>query len=111
MEDHLKEFLELVKVHRFEELYSKDITAENYFSFPLRSIVEAEKRLLSPEEPSVAYLSMEYGLGTSIYNSFISTKPISESNILPKQNIFSNMRIKDYYFTFKVDHRIMELPI
>ena len=111
MEDYLKEFLDLVKVHRFEELYSKDITAEKFFGFPIKSIVDAEKRLLSPEEPSVAYLSMEYGLGTSIYNSFLSTKPVSESNILPKQNIFSNMRIKDYYFTFKVDHRIMELPI
>jgi len=111
MEDHLKEFLELVKVHRFEELYSKDITAEKFFGFPIQSIVAAEKRLRSPEEASVAYLSMEYGLGTSVYNSFISEKPISESNILPKQNIFSNMRIRDYYFTFKMDHMIMELPI
>ncbi|MDD5073457.1 MAG: alpha-glucan family phosphorylase [Candidatus Omnitrophica bacterium] len=111
MENYLKQFLDLVKVHRFEELYSKDITAENYFGFPLRSIVEAEKRLLSAEEPSVAYFSMEYGLGTSIYNTFIPAKPVSESNILPRQNIFSNMRIRDYYFSFKVDHRIMDLPI
>lgn len=111
MEDHLKEFLELVRVHRFEELYSKDITAEKFFGFPLQSIVAAEKRLRSPEEASVAYLSMEYGLGTSIYNSFIPVKPVSESNILPRQNIFSNMRIRDYYFTFKMDHMIMELPI
>lgn len=111
MKDYLKEFLDLVNVHRFEELYSKDITAEKFFGFSIKSIVDSEKRLLSPEEPSVAYFSMEYGLGTSIYNSFLSAKPVSESNILPKQNIFSNMRIKDYYFTFKVDHRIMELPI
>ena len=111
MENYLKEFLELVKVHRFEELYSKDITADSYFGFPLRSIVEAERRLLSAEEPSVAYLSMEYGLGTSIYNTFTSAKPVSESNILPRQNIFSNMRIRDYYFTFRIDHRIMDLPI
>ena len=111
MEDHLKEFLDLVKVHRFEELYSKDITAEKFFGFPLQSIIAAEKRLLSPEEPSVAYLSMEYGLGTSIYNTFTSAKPISESNMLPKQNIFSNMRIRDYYFSFRVDNRIMDLPI
>ena len=111
MEDTLKEFLSLVKVSRFEEKYSKDIIGELYFGFPLKSIVQAEKRLSSPEEQSVGYFSMEYGLATSVYNSFRSSSPVSESNILPKQNIFSNMRIRDYYFQFKIDQRIMDLPI
>ncbi|MFA5165477.1 MAG: alpha-glucan family phosphorylase [Candidatus Omnitrophota bacterium] len=111
MEDTLKEFLSLVKVSRFEEKYSKDITDGLYFGFPLKSIVQAEKRLSSPEEQSVGYFSMEYGLATSVYNSFISSSPVSESNILPKQNIFSNMRIRDYYFQFKIEQRIMDLPI
>lgn len=111
MEDNLKGFLSLVKVRQFGEKYSKDITSGSYFGFPLESIVQAEKRLSAADEPSVGYFSMEYGLGTSVYNSFQSAAPTSESNMLPKQNIFSNMRIRDYYFQFKIDPRMMDLPL
>lgn len=111
MEDCLKEFQTLVKVHHFAEGYAQDIISESFFGFPLQTIVEAEKKLTSKETPSVAYFSMEYGLATSFYNCFHSNKPISESNNLPKQNIFSNMRIRDYYFGFQIDNKIIDLPI
>jgi starch phosphorylase len=111
MEDNLKTFLSLVKVNRFEEKYSKDITPDTYFGFPLESIIQAEKRLVSREEPSVGYFSMEYGLGTSIYNSYKSSSPLPEPNTLPRQNIFSNMRIRDYYFQFSIGEHMIDLPI
>ncbi len=111
MEDYLKEFQTLVKVHHFEEGYAQNITSDSFFGLPLQPIAESEKRLFSKEIPSIAYFSMEYGLATSIYNSFRSNKTISELNRLPKQNIFSNMRISDYYFGFRVNHKIMDLPI
>ena len=111
MEDYLKQFQTLVKVHHFEEGYAQNITSESFFGLPLQSILETENKLLSKETPSVAYFSMEYGLATSFYNCFQSNKPISQSNILPKQNIFSNMRIRDYYFGFQIDNKIIDLPI
>lgn len=111
MENSLKEFLDLVKIYQFESRYAQDITAKSYFGSPLKTIIEAERRLLSKETPSVAYFSMEYGLATSFYNCFTSNKPPSDLNNLPEQDVFSNMRIRDYYFDFKVDHRIMDLPI
>ncbi len=111
MEDYLKEFQTLVKVDHFAESYAQDITSESFFGFPLRTIVEAENKLLSSKSPSVAYFSMEYGLATSFYNCFNSNKPVSELNKLPKQNIFSNMRISDYYFGFQIDNKIIDLPI
>ncbi len=111
MEDYLKEFHTLVKVHRFAEGYAQDITSGSFFGFPLQTVVETERKLLAKETPSVAYFSMEYGLATSFYNSFHSDKPVSESNNLPKQNIFSNMRIRDYYFGFQIDSKIIDLPI
>lgn len=111
MADYLEEFKTFVKPYQFGERYSQDITSDSYFGFPIEPILAAEKKLLSKEIPSVAYFSMEYGLATSFYNSFQSQKPISESNKLDEQAIFSNMRIKDYYFHFQIDHRIMDLPI
>ncbi len=111
MEDYLKEFQTLVKVNKFEERYAQEIIPESFFGFPLQTIVEAERKLLSQEVPSVAYFSMEYGLATSFYNSFQSAKPVSEFNMLPKQNIFSNMRIRDYYVPFHIENRIIDLPI
>lgn len=111
MEGHLEEFKTLVKPYQFEERCSQDITSNSYFGLPLEPIVAAEKKLLSKDTPSVAYFSMEYGLATSFYNSFQSNKPVPESNRLAEQEIFSNMRIKDYYFHFRVDHRTIDLPI
>ncbi|MFH0772637.1 MAG: alpha-glucan family phosphorylase [Candidatus Omnitrophota bacterium] len=109
--DCLEEFHARVKVHNFKEGFAEDITSDSFFGFPLRSIVEAEKKLISKESSSVAYFSMEYGLATSFYNCFNSKRPISNYNNLTHQDIFSNMRIRDYYFSFSVDHRIIDLPI
>jgi len=111
MEDYLKEFRSFSKVHQFEERYAQDITPESFFGFPIESIVEAEKKLFSKEVPSVAYFSMEYGLATSFYNSFQSSKIVNRLNELPSQEIFSNMRIRDYYFSFRLNHDIIDLPL
>lgn len=111
MADLLKEFLSLVKIIRFDERYCQDITSDSFFGFPIEGIVEAEKKLLSKKVASFAYFSMEYGLATSFYNPFKSIKYPSLPNFLPRQNIFSNMRIRDYYFPFKLGQRIIDLPI
>ncbi len=66
----LQEFLSLVKIDKFEERYSKDIADGKYFGMPLKAIVDGEKRLLSQQERSIAYFSMEYGLASSFYNQF-----------------------------------------
>jgi hypothetical protein len=44
MEDYLKEFQTLVKVHNFAEGYARDITSESFFGLPLGTIVEAENK-------------------------------------------------------------------
>ena len=110
MPNNLEEFLSLVSVDQLQERYSQDINADSYFGFPLENILSAEKNLRDPKNKSVAYISMEYGLATSFYNTFKSHDGISEKNRVIDHTIFSNMRIEDYLFDFKVD-KILDLPI
>lgn len=106
----LKEFLSLVDVENFETVYSKDITEGKYFGFPLKMILESEKRLRDESEGCIAYFSMEYGLATSFYNSFSSNRKITENNKLHENEVFSNSRVSDFFFTLKLD-KILDLPI
>ncbi len=106
----LEEFRSLVPVEQFEGVYDRDITGESFFGFPLRSIVEAERRLLATDVRSVAYFSMEYGLATSFYRPFESVRPISGANFFNRHYAFSNMRTIDYYLSIHVDKRL-DLPI
>ena len=53
---------------------------------------------------------MEYGLATSFYNKFITSRPIDSNNKLPENEVFSNFRLADYFFDLHVDN-IIDLPI
>jgi len=106
----LTEFLSLVQVDGFEDIFSNDITNEKFFGMPLEPIVTAEKRLRDETVNSLAYFSMEYGLATSFYNKPTTTKPIHNNNKSQETEVFSNFRLADYFFTLKTDS-IIDLPL
>ncbi|RJP29132.1 MAG: alpha-glucan family phosphorylase [Candidatus Omnitrophota bacterium] len=106
----LSEFLSLVNVDNFEDVYSKDITDDVYFGMPLESIIECEKRLRSQDSRCIAYFSMEYGLASSFYNRFSINRPIDIKNKSQENEVFSNFRLGDYFFTLKVGD-IIDMPI
>ncbi|TAN63288.1 hypothetical protein EPN16_00005, partial [bacterium] len=106
----VSEFLSLVDVENYDTIYHKDIAGDKYFGMPLSGIVEAEKRLRAASEKAIAYFSMEYGLATSFYNKFSSVRPLSVNNKNQEQEVFSNFRLADYFFTLDVNN-IIDLPI
>ena len=106
----ISEFLGLVQVEGYEGTYDKDITGEQYFGMPIKGIVESERRLRSKNERSIAYFCMEYGLGSSVYNKFITNRDVDSSNRRQEQEVFSNFRLADYFFTLKTDG-LIDLPI
>jgi glycogen phosphorylase len=106
----VEEFYSLVQVDDYDGHYAKDIKDDGYFGMPLKSIVEAEKRLRSSEERGIAYFSMEYGLATSCYNKLSSQLPLNSSNKLPENAVFSNFRVADYFFALHQEN-IIDLPI
>lgn len=97
-------------IEQFDKNYKDDITPESYFGFPIKPIFEAEERLLDPQTKSVAYLSMEYGLAPSIYNSFQLKKPMSDKNKFFKHEVFSNYWLSDYVFKINID-KMLDIPI
>jgi len=109
-ENLLNEFYSLVQIDDSSGNYAKDIKDNSYFGLPLKSIVEAEKRLRLAESRGIAYFSMEYGLATSCYNKLSSQLPINPKNMLPENAVFSNFRVADYFFALHQDH-IIDLPI
>ncbi|OGX53857.1 MAG: hypothetical protein A2321_00670 [Omnitrophica WOR_2 bacterium RIFOXYB2_FULL_45_11] len=104
------EFLSLVDVENYDDIYSKDISGGRYFGQPVSCIIEGEKRLRQKAERPIAYFSMEYGLATSFYNKFSAARPVSANNRNQEQEVFSNYRLADYFFGVKID-RLMDLPI
>lgn len=111
MQDMIEnELLSLVDIDGFSEKYSKDISADKFFGFPLKHIISCEKKLKSSQIPSLAYLSMEYGLGSSIYNVFTPSESLNPVNKISENEVFSNYRLADYLFTLKINE-IMDLPI
>jgi glycogen phosphorylase len=104
------EFYSLVQVDDQDGHYAKDIKDNGYFGMPLKSIVDAEKRLRYPGQRGIAYFSMEYGLATSCYNKLSSQSPLNVSNKLPENAVFSNFRVADYFFALHQDN-IIDLPI
>ncbi|MDD5045211.1 MAG: hypothetical protein PHG51_06720, partial [Candidatus Omnitrophica bacterium] len=106
----ITEFLSLVDVENFENIYNKDIIDDKYFGSPLEAIVGSEKRLRSKDERCLAYFSMEYGLASSFYNKFISSRGLDLKNKTQEHEVFSNNRLADYFFTLKTD-TIIDLPI
>jgi starch phosphorylase len=105
----LESFLSFVKIENFEK-YSGDITAENFFGFPLEPILKAEEKLLSKKEGSVAYFSMEYGLSSNTYHVFEKKSATGAKNFSTDHHVFSNFRAMDYYVALSADHRL-DLPI
>lgn len=106
----VSEFLSLIKVDDFKEAYSKDIVDGKYFGMPLAPIISCEKRLISKDEPGIAYFSMEYGLATSFYNKFTTNRAVEQGNKAPENEVFSNFKLADYFFTLYTDN-IIDLPI
>lgn len=87
-----------------------DISDKEFFGFPIEPITKAEQNLKSMETRSVAYLSMEFGLAPSIYNTLKSKNPIHELNRIKKHEIFSNLKDMDYYHSFLFEE-LLDLPI
>ncbi|MFA6357960.1 MAG: alpha-glucan family phosphorylase [Candidatus Omnitrophota bacterium] len=104
------EFYSLVDVDDRDGNYILDIKNDSYFGMPLKSIVNAEKRLRSTAKGGIAYFSMEYGLATSCYNKLSSQLPLNSKNKLPENAVFSNFRVADYFFALHQDN-IIDLPI
>jgi len=98
------------QIENFDGQYSRDINESTYFSFPIAPILEAEARLARPDEKSIAYFSMEYGLAPSIYNSFQLNRPMSEKNKFFKHQVFSNYWISDYVFKINIQ-KMLDIPI
>ena len=97
-------------VEQFEENYASDINHEAYFGFPINPLLDAESCLLSDQEKSVAYFSMEYGIAPSIYNSFQLNRPMSEQNQFFTHEVFSNHWLCDYVFKIHID-KMLDIPI
>src|SRR3989339_1431486 len=88
-------FLEISKIDPSDKRLEKDLTEKVFFGFPIGPIIQAEEKLISGQTRSVAYLSMEFGLAPSIYNTFGTKNPISPLNCMKKHEIFSNMKDMD----------------
>lgn len=109
-EQLIPEFLSLVDVENFADIYSKDIKDGSYFGMPLKCIIDTERHLRANAERCIAYFSMEYGLATGFYNKFISSRPVNPNNRSQEHEVFSNYRLADYFFTIKAD-TLIDLPI
>lgn len=99
-----------LSIENYSSQYNQDVTGVSYFGFPLGPVLEAEKRLISTQQKSVAYFSMEYGLAPSIYNTFNLTRPMSEQNQYFKHDVFSNNWMCDYLFKIQID-KMLDIPI
>lgn len=110
MGNQLKEFLSLVDIFDFNQRYAKDIIDDSYFGLPLAPIIEAEKRLRFPENKSIAYLSMEYGLATSFYNTLTKEGGTASKNRIVDHKIVSNMGAVEHPPGLKISE-ILDMPI
>ena len=97
-------------IENYQENYARDINEKQFFGFPLEPILTSEQRLLAGEEKSIGYLSMEYGIAPSIYNSFSLTHPLKEENKFFRHEVFSNYWLCDYVFKIEIDKQL-DIPI
>ncbi|MFH1692440.1 MAG: alpha-glucan family phosphorylase [Candidatus Omnitrophota bacterium] len=110
MQSKITELLNLVKIKDYEKCYAADIHDDLYFGFPLEPVIAAEKGLLSAEKKPIAYFSMEFGMATSVYNTFSTEKPVKPANKLSENEVFSNDRVRDFLFSLQIDS-VLDLPI
>ena len=109
--DSVYQFENLVaSIEQYEAEYAQDINAEKYFGFPLQPVLDIENKLLSSQQRSVAYFSMEFGLAPSIYNTFSLSRPMSEKNQFFTHEVFSNHWLCDYLFKVQID-KMLDIPI
>ncbi len=102
------QFIDLIL--EFEDKYSGNITAAQYFGFPAQPILNIEQQLLNSHQKNKAYFSMEFGIAPSIYNSFQLNKPISDKNQFYTHEVFSNYWLCDYLFKVRID-KMLDIPI
>ncbi|HPB68744.1 MAG TPA: alpha-glucan family phosphorylase [Candidatus Omnitrophota bacterium] len=97
-------------IENYETNYQADVHKEKFFGFPTQAILDIENRLLSPQEKSVAYFSMEYGIAPSIYNTFNLSRPMNIQNQYFTHEVFSNYWLCDYLFKIHID-KMLDIPI
>ncbi len=97
-------------IENYENNYQADVHKEKFFGFPTKAILDIENRLLSPQEKSVAYFSMEYGIAPSIYNTFNLSRPMNIQNQYFTHEVFSNYWLCDYLFKIHID-KMLDIPI
>ncbi len=110
MENKNSPLLQFANIKDYEARYRSDIHADLYFGFPVKPIIDAETKLSSGIDKTIAYFSMEYGLATNVYNIFRSSKELGKENKISDNEVFSNDRIADYLFSLKFD-ATLDLPI
>jgi len=106
----ISELLSVTNIEEYQERYQKDIRDSEFFGMPIEPIIAAERRLTASDARGIAYLSMEYGLATSLYNKFSSQAPLNPINKAPESEVFSNFRLADYFFTLDRGG-LLDLPI
>ncbi len=102
--------IDLTKIDQSNDRYLAEITQDSFFGYPLQPIIEAEEKLYSPDDRSIAYFSMEYGLAPSVYHEFKTAHKTSSANIMTNHEVFSNMLQMDYFHYLPVK-KILDLPI
>ena len=103
-----QEFQETIE--NYDDKYTEDIQKDSFFGFPMVPILEAETRLKDSLKKNMAYLSMEYGLASSIYRPFQSTKNRVADNECSVYEVFSNQWVVDYLYKLKIK-KALDMPI
>lgn len=97
------------RIKSYHDKYSQDITPDSYFGFPIEPVLNAENQLFSGDK-NIAYLSMEYGLSSSFYNTFQSNTILNQNNITSPVAVFSNYKSNDLAVQIALN-RMVDLPI
>ncbi|MFA5104576.1 MAG: alpha-glucan family phosphorylase [Candidatus Margulisiibacteriota bacterium] len=105
-----KNILDLIGIDTSKTEYLKDISDSKFLGFPIKPIIKAEEALRAKEISSVAYFSMEYGLGPSIYHTYETENEIDESNVSRNHEVFSNLKQMDYFHQISIE-KLLDLPI
>lgn len=106
--DKFKNFVS--SIENFETKYRSEINEEYYFGFPIQPVFDIEAKLNELAADNIAYISMEYGLAPSIYNTFSLNREINKANQFYTHEVFSNYWLVDYLFNIHID-KMLDIPI